>query len=100
MTPRLHRLLVASESEDSFHLIRDHLSSMPLGGQAIRPKFCLPSQLDDMVREFEADAALVIQAQFQEEMIPAVRRWQAARPDLQVLFLFTQQPNTRALVDL
>src|SRR5262245_41330202 len=100
MTPRLHRLLVVAETADLFASIQKHIGGDARTSRALRPHHCLPGEVEPKLRESDADALLVVQARFQDDLPGAVRRWRTLRPDLQVLFFFRRLPGTRALVDL
>lgn len=100
MTPRRSRLLVAVEREELFQRFEAHIATDLRAEQNLRAQHCLPEHLDSKLRENDADAIILIQPRFHDELPPAVRRWKILRPDLQVSFIFRKLPNTRGLVDL
>src|SRR5437868_11525226 len=102
MTPRAHKLLVADDSEDLFDLIRTLTvrGFRPDRSTGFDPERCPPHQLENWLRQYDADALVVTQSRFEENLPAAVKRWKSIRPHLQVLFLFERLPHTRALVDL
>lgn len=100
MTPLGSRLLIAVEREELFQRFEIHLSGEGRAGQNFRAQHCLPDQIETKIREYDADAVIVIEPRFHDALPAAVRQWKLSRPDLQVLFLFRRLPPTRALVDL
>ena len=77
-----------------------HIASEGRAGQNFRAQHCLPDQIDSRIREYDADAVIVIEPRFHDGLPASVRHWKLSRPDLQVLFIFRRLPPTRALVDL
>jgi DNA-binding NtrC family response regulator len=100
MNTRLHRFLIASEIEGLVHLVESQVARDTYGGPVIRPHACLFDDLEETLREQEADGVLVTQERFHEGLPASVRRWKMLRPDVQVLFLFRHLPQTRELVEL
>jgi DNA-binding NtrC family response regulator len=96
MTSHRGRLLIAVESDEFFRCVESHLAA----AQNLSAHRCLPEQLDTKLLDDDADAVLVVQPLFRDDLPVAVRRWKALRPDLQVLFVFKRLPSTRSLVDL
>jgi len=100
MTPRGSRLLIAVEREELFKRFDTHLAGPGRAGSDFQAQHCLPDQIDSRLREYEADAVIVIEPRFHDGLPEAVRNWKLLRPELQVLFIFRRLPPTRALVDL
>ena len=100
MTPRPHHLLVVAETGDLYASIQKQIAADARTAEGFRPHHCLPGDVEAQLRESDADALLVVQARFQDDLTAAVRRWRTLRPNLQVLFFFRRLPGTRALVDL
>src|SRR5262245_22831223 len=100
MTGQRSRVLIAVEAEELFHRFENYISNDIRAGQSLRAQHCLPAQFASTFRESGADAVIVIQPRFQDELPAAVRGWKSLRPDLQILFCFRRFPGARALVDL
>src|SRR5215831_12772126 len=100
MSPRRSRLLIAVEARELYRRFEDYTNRNLRSGQGFAVSHCLPEHLDEMLREHEADAVILIQPRFHEDLPAAVRRWKGLRPDLQALFLFRRLPETRSLVEL
>jgi two-component system, NtrC family, response regulator HydG len=100
MTSRRGRLLIAVEAGELFRRFESCISRDVRAAESLRPEHCLPDQLEPILRDYEADAVILIQPRFHDDLPAAVRRWKTLRPDLQPLFLFRRLPNTRSVVDL
>ena len=100
MTLRRGRFLFAVEAVELFRRFESYISRDLRVGEDLRAEHCPPDQIDPILRDYAADAVIVIQPRFQEDLPAAVRRWKTLRPSLQALFLFRRLPNTRAVVDL
>jgi DNA-binding NtrC family response regulator len=100
MTSRRGRLLIAVEAGELFSRFESYISRDLRVGESLRAEHCLPSQLDPMLRDYDADAVILIQPRFHDDLPAAVHRWKTLRPDLQALFLFRRLPSTRSVVDL
>ncbi|MGH9656930.1 MAG: sigma-54-dependent transcriptional regulator [Bryobacteraceae bacterium] len=93
-------LLVAAESDQVFAQIRDLAAGDSFAGVALRPELCRPDELDARLRAREADALLLAEPHFREDLVGALRHWKSLRPRLEVLLMLGRAPQSRALVDL